>query len=95
MEPLEAKGRGVAMAYFSNASEGEVLDAQCWDCPLGGGCCPVHSIQMLYNYEQLKDGQEKLKEAMEILVDDKGVCQVRKKILENVTRVSEPKPDAS
>jgi hypothetical protein len=50
---------------------------------------------MLYNYEQLKDGQEKLKEAMEILVDDKGVCQVRKKILENVTRVSEPKPDAS
>lgn len=79
------------MAYFSNSSEGEVLDVQCYDCPLGGGCCPVLSVQMLYNYDQLEDGQEKLREAMELLVDDKGVCQVRKKILENVTRVSEDK----
>ena len=79
------------MAYFSNSSEGEVLDVQCYDCPLGGGCCPVRSVQMLYNYDQLEDGQEKLREAMELLVDDKGVCQVRKKILENVTRVSEDK----
>lgn len=25
------------MAYFSNGSEGEVLDTQCSDCPLGYG----------------------------------------------------------
>jgi hypothetical protein len=80
------------MAYFSNGTEGEVLDVQCADCPLGGGCCPVKSIQMLYNYDQLDDGQEKLQDAMEQLVDAKGVCQVRKQILENVTRVPHGDP---
>ena len=76
------------MAYFSNGCEGEVLEVQCADCPLGGGPCPVKLIQLLYNYEQLDDGQEKLKDSMSMLVDNEGVCQVRKQILENVTRVS-------
>jgi hypothetical protein len=76
------------MAYFSNSTEGETLEVQCCDCPLGPSGCPVHLVQLLYNYEQLCDGQEKLKEAMEILIDDKGVCQVRNKVLQGVTRVS-------
>lgn len=75
------------MAYFPNGSSGEVLDAQCADCPLGDGPCPVMGIQMLYNYDQLADGQEKLRHAMRLLVNDEGVCEVRKQILENVSRV--------
>jgi hypothetical protein len=77
------------MAYFPNGSAGAVLEAQCADCPLGNGPCPVAGIQMLYNYDQLNDGQENLKDAMSLLVNEKGVCEVRKQILENVTRVSE------
>lgn len=75
------------MVYFSNNSDGEILDVQCADCPMGGGGCPVAQVQHLYNYDQLRDGQEKLQEAMSMLIDDKGTCRVRKKILENVTRV--------
>lgn len=75
------------MAYFSNSSDGEVLDMQCCRCPLGGGGCPVKGIQMLYNYDQLDDGQEKLREAMDMLVDDQGICQVREQLMENITVV--------
>ena len=82
------------MVYFPNGSSGEVLDIQCADCPLGDGPCPVMGIQMLYNYDQVDDGQEKLREAMSILVTDDGTCQVRKQILENVTRVSKPEDGA-
>lgn len=77
------------MAYFPNATSGEVLDRQCADCPLGNGPCPVMGVQMLFNYDQCDDGQEKLRSAMSILVADDGTCQVRKQILDNVTRVTE------
>lgn len=77
------------MAYFPNSSAGETLDRQCSDCPIGEGPCPVLLIQMTYNYDQLNKGNEQLREAMRILVSDDGTCQVRKQILENVTRTSE------
>jgi len=77
------------MAYFPNGSAGEVLDRQCAECPLGNGPCPVLGIQMIFNYDQLSEGNKQLREAMTMLVDDKGECQVRKQILENVTRTSE------
>jgi len=44
------------MAYFSNSSEGEVLDSQCAGCLLGSP------------------------EAMEMLVDKQGICQVKAEI---------------
>ena len=75
------------MAYFPNGSSGEVLEIQCGRCPLGDGPCPVVGIQMLYNYDQLDDGQEKLKYAMSMLVDDQGICQVHKQLMENITVV--------
>lgn len=71
------------MAYFPNGAAGEVLDRQCEECPLGEGACPVLGVQLLYNYDQLEDGQEKLREAMSMLVNDEGVCEVRKQIQES------------
>ena len=68
------------MAYFSNGSEGEILERQCDDCPLGGEgkACPVLGVHLFYNYDQI--GNDDLRNAMNVLVDDKGVCQVRKEL---------------
>ena len=74
------------MAYFANGSEGAVLEAQCDNCPLGAAPegtdtgCEVLLIHLLYNYDQVGSGQEKLREAMSLLVDDKGVCRIRQRI---------------
>ena len=64
------------MAYFANGSEGECLEAQCGRCPLGDKTCPIKHVQLLYNYAQLRKGNEKLQEAMEILIDKGGNCQM-------------------
>jgi len=68
------------MAYFSNSSEGEVLDSQCAGCLLGSpeASCPVKAIHWIYNYDQCSN--EKLREAMEMLVDKQGICQVKAEI---------------
>ena len=76
------------MAYFPNGSSGEVLDMQCADCPLGDGPCPVALVQMTFNYDQCDDSEAKLRQAMTYLVNDEGTCEVRKQILDNVTRVT-------
>ena len=60
------------MAYFANGTEGEYLEAQCGRCPLVDKVCPIKHVQLLYNYDQLDKGQEKLKSAMEILIDEDG-----------------------
>ncbi len=70
------------MAYFSNGSEGEVLDDQCADCPIGEMMCPVLHVQMFYNYDQVASGQEKLRRALSLLVNDQGICQMRPLIVE-------------
>lgn len=87
------------MAYFSNGSEGEILDRQCSDCPLGAGWndpnqkrlfadeapmrpCPVAYVQFQFNYKQCEKGQERLREAMNFLINEKGVCQVREQLLQ-------------
>ena len=64
------------MAYFANGSEGEYLDAQCGRCPLVEKVCPIYAVQFAYNYAQLDKGNEKLREAMEILIDKDGNCQM-------------------
>lgn len=74
------------MAYFSNGCEGEVLDAQCAECPVGKPDigCPVALVQMLYNYDQLDERGEpnKLAELMNVLINEDGECQMRKSILQ-------------
>jgi hypothetical protein len=75
------------MAYFSNSTEGDILQSQCDRCPLGDKPCPVMSVQLLFNYDQI--GNAKLKEAMEQLVDKKGMCQLFPLLKENGT-VADP-----
>jgi len=56
------------MAYFSNGTDGEKLDAQCDTCPCGKKACPVFLVQMLHNYDQCDN--PKLKAAMNLLIDE-------------------------
>jgi hypothetical protein len=71
---------GIIMAYFANGSEGMYLDIQCHLCPIPYNApCPILAVQFNYNYEQFdKDGKKtKLSEAMNMLVNDKGDCQMK------------------
>lgn len=63
------------MAYFSNATEGGVLDRQCAECQLRDKPCPTLWVQLNYNYEQI--GNDKLQEAMTCLIDGKGLCKTK------------------
>lgn len=71
------------MAYFPNGVSGVVLDEQCMDCIHEDelAMCPVYYVQCTFNYDQCGTGQEKLKEAMSILIDDDGICKVREAFL--------------
>lgn len=70
------------MAYFANGSEGEILENQCDTCVHAhdDGVCPISAIQMLFNYEQIDNPD--LNAAMSILVDDEGICQMRKALID-------------
>jgi hypothetical protein len=72
------------MAYFSNGSEGEILEDQCQECILGLGGCPTYGVQFNFNYDQMSN--EKLKEAMNMLVNEKGICQTKEAIDEQNKR---------
>lgn len=67
------------MAYFPNGTSGEVLDNQCCDCIHEDewSWCPVYAVQSLFNYDQVEKGQEKLKQAINMLVGEDGKCHVR------------------
>ena len=66
------------MAYFPNSTAGEVLDIQCGDCKLPNDApCPILLVQANYNYDQLKDGNERLREAMSCLINDEGKCLMK------------------
>jgi hypothetical protein len=44
------------MAYFSNSTDGDVLEDQCSECLLNLNedvDCPVHSVQCRFNYEAI------------------------------------------
>ena len=80
------------MAYFSNGTEGIVLDNQCAVCPVGRHPdlpCPVLLVQLAYNYQQVDKGQEKLREAIDCLVDEQGTC-LMKKALEKALGLPDP-----
>lgn len=65
------------MAYFSNSSEGDILDIQCDQCihedPEAG--CPIAFVQQIFNYDQI--GNENLQKAITMLIDEKGICQMK------------------
>lgn len=65
------------MAYFSNGTEGMVLDEQCSEClhadPDVG--CPIFLVQQNFNYDQV--GNQKLTEAMSCLISDGGLCRMK------------------
>jgi hypothetical protein len=68
------------MAYFPNGTAGEVLDDQCDSCLHGmndGVLCPVYHAQMEFNYKQVDDGQELLRAAMTMLINEQGKCQMK------------------
>lgn len=67
------------MAYFSNGTEGAILDVQCMKCRHFEKPCPISTIQELYNYDQIKlenAGYPQLMEAMNILINEEGECQM-------------------
>lgn len=67
------------MAYFANGTEGDILTNQCHTCLHGMNddvLCPVVSVQMTYNYDQLNDGNEDLRAAMNMLIDEQGNCRM-------------------
>lgn len=44
--------------------------------------CPVAFVQLNYNYDQLKTGNEQLREALGFLIDSNGVCMTRALLVE-------------
>ncbi len=71
------------MAYFSNSTEGATLDTQCGQCQVANdAACPILFVQMEYNYEQLDEGNETLRECMNLLIDEDGNCRM-KPIIDN------------
>lgn len=68
------------MAYFANGTEGLGLEEQCHNCIHGINAeilCPVASVQLMYNYSQLDEGNKDLREAMNLLIDEQGSCLMR------------------
>lgn len=80
------------MAYFPNGTAGQYLDEQCAKCiydraPDDTGC-PIDHIHCLFNYDQCDN--EKLRQAMTLLVDEKGDCQMKVLIDKFYTKKEKP-----
>ena len=77
------------MAYFPNGTSAMVLHDQCDKCILPNDApCPILNVQYTYNYDQCNEGQEKLQGAMNMLIDEKGICQM-KLLLDNAIEQKE------
>ncbi|MEN6360033.1 MAG: hypothetical protein ABFD59_08255 [Smithella sp.] len=75
------------MGYFPNGTAGMYLEEQCASCIMNDGpdsrdpvVCPVWAASLNYNSEQLKPGNEKLREAMNMLIDEHGNCLMKQQI---------------
>lgn len=64
------------MAYFSNSTEGEIFEQQCSKCKYGEAECPIQLAQLSYNYDAV--GNETATGILNILVNENGVCMMRK-----------------
>jgi hypothetical protein len=67
------------VAYFPNSTACDILQQQCEQCPLGEKMCPIHHVQLTHNYDQV--GNPKFEAAMNLLVDAKGICQLKPLLL--------------
>ena len=80
------------MAYFANSTEGEILDQQCADCPLGAGwndpdqtklfddepdMRPCPVAGVQLEFNYTQIKNRGLQPAMNRLIDNDGICQVR------------------
>ena len=69
------------MAYFPSGISGEILEMQCEKCIHGlddTEMCPVYFVQQNYNYEQ--NGNKRLEDCLNYLIDEHGICQMKKAI---------------
>ena len=79
------------MAYFSNSTEGAVLDEQCCDCRIGmDNPCPVAFVQGYYNYMQVKKGNKALRGCLSMLVREDGSCAMKETIDEYIPDRRQP-----
>ncbi len=62
------------MAYFANGSEGDCLDQQCSLCRYGEQPCPIFEMQLMFNYDQLKDTTGTASNIMDLLIKNDGTC---------------------
>jgi len=68
------------MAYFPNGTAGEIFDEQCSNCLHGISddiMCPVCYVQTTYNYDQTRPMEKKLRECLNSLVNEKGICMMK------------------
>ena len=63
------------MAYFSNSTEGSILDQQCEKCKYGESECPIALAQLSYNYEAVNN--HVATSILNTIVDEDGICQMR------------------
>lgn len=68
------------MAYFANSTDGATLDNQCAECLLGEAACPILMQSLMYNYDQCEEGQENLKNCLNMGVNERGECLMKKVI---------------
>ncbi len=69
------------MGYFPNGIAGTKLCEQCAHCPLGDQPCVVYVAQITYNSKQHDEGQDLLKEALNLLIDDEGTCLLKRQVV--------------
>lgn len=55
------------MAYFSNSTEGAILDEQCMNCKHEDNQCPIATVHLLYNYDQVKLEKQGIPELRAVL----------------------------
>jgi hypothetical protein len=72
------------MAYFSNGTEGEVLDEQCSRCKFGERACPIFWVQSCYNYDACNVSIAR--KILDDLVNDDGSCEMFKTFEEELSK---------
>jgi len=64
------------MAYFSNTTEGDVLEHQCSLCKYGEKDCPIYFVQAMYNYDACNNAIAR--RILDELIADNGTCAMWK-----------------
>jgi hypothetical protein len=77
------------MAYFSNGTEGMVLDHQCSLCKYGDEPCPIYLVQSLYNYDACNN--EVARKILDELIENNGTCAMFKAFKKDFSRKAEEK----